>query len=69
MIKNKFVQFVLYVVVFALEWNLLSFLWDLVFTQNVWQFSWWDSVIFPLILGAACVWLSGMMTKKKAKKQ
>ena len=67
MIKNKFLQFALYVVIFALMWNLMDFLWELIFTGSPPSFALWDHLILPVLLGAVAVWGTTALAKGKRK--
>ena len=69
MIKNKFLQSALYVVIVVLVWNLMDFLWNLLITRSAWPFTVWDNVAKPLLLGAVVVWATTALMKKKMQKK
>ena len=69
MIRNRFLQFVLYVVIFALVWNLMDFLWDLLLTHETAPFTVWNNVLKPLLLGAVVVGGTTAYMKKKTQKK
>ena len=69
MIKNKFLQFVLYVVVFVLVWNVLDYLWELILPQDASWFTVSDNVVKPLLLGVILSWVIPAYIRKKAQKK
>ena len=69
MIKNKFLQSALYVVIFVLVWNLMEFLWDSLLTHEAMPFTVWNNVLKPLLLGVAVVWGTAAYMKKKTQQK
>ncbi len=57
MIKNKYVAFVLYLIVFLAFWNLLDYLYTTVLTKGAYQFAAASDGALPVILAAVSGYL------------
>lgn len=49
MIKNKYVAFGLFVVLFMVGWNLLDFIWSALITKSPYNFSAGTDLAIPLV--------------------
>ncbi len=52
MLKHKIVQFVAFLAMILVLWNLLDFLYAKIFIKTAYQFTPWNELIMPLIVGS-----------------
>ncbi len=57
MIKNKYVVFILHIVMVAVFWTLLEWLYTVYITHGSYQFSAGRDLPLPVIIGAVSGWL------------
>lgn len=57
MVKNKTLAFVLFVALFLIIWNLLDFLYSVIFTGNGYGFAAGGDLFIPLVVGVASGYL------------
>ena len=67
MIKNKYLAFGLFVVLFFIFWHLLDYLYNTIITKNGYQFSPIIDLTIPLIVSVTIGYLLFLRKKKSDK--
>ena len=65
MIKNKYVVFILHIVMVAVFWTLLDWLYTVYITRGSYQFSAGRDLALPVIIGAVSGWLFYLKGREK----